>query len=252
VTRLALAIVVSVALLPVHRAQASATDLSSEHVFDDDLQVISIVPGVWRHVSHREMEGYGRVPANGLLVIGEDSAALVDTPWTDEQTGKLFDWVEERFGVRVEHVIATHSHGDCMGGLAEAHRRGASSYSGVLTAEFAARDGSPVPGTTFTENLRIELGETALELRFFGGGHTRDNIVVWIPQPKLLFGGCLVKRDGGTKGYIAEADLEAWPETLRKVQRAYPQAEVVVPGHGRPGTLQYLDYTIELVETFEP
>ena len=248
--RLALAVVLLVALLLVHGSQASATDPSSEHVFDDDLQVLSIVPGVWRHVSHREVEGYGRVPANGLLVIGEDSAALVDTPWTDEQTGKLFDWVEERFGVRIEHVIATHSHGDCMGGLAEAHRRKATSYSGALTAEFARGDGNPVPEKTFTDRRRVELGGTELELRFLGGGHTRDNIVVWIPRVKTLFGGCLIKRDGATAGYIDEADLEAWPETLRKVKKAFPQAEIVVPGHGRQGTLEYVDYTIELVESF--
>ena len=248
-TWLVLKVVLLVASLLVHGAQASTTDPSSEHVLDDDLQVLSIVPGVWRHVSHREMEGYGRVPANGLLVIGEGAAALVDTPWTDEQTGKLFDWVEERFGVKIEHVIATHSHGDCMGGLAEAHRRGASSYSSALTAEFAASDGGSVPGTTFTDRLRIGLGETDLELRFFGGGHTRDNIVVWIPRAKTLFGGCLVKRDGGSTGYIDEADLEAWPETLRKVKKSFPHAEIVVPGHGRPGTLEYVDYTIELVES---
>ena len=76
--------------------------------------------------------------------------------------------------------------------------------------------------------------------------------MVWIPSANVLFGGCLVKRQGGTKGYIDEADLEAWPETLRKLKAAYPQAEVVVPGHGRPGTLEYLDYTIELVLGLQP
>jgi metallo-beta-lactamase class B len=243
-----LAIAISLAALPVHRAQGPTPDLSSAHAFDSDLRVERIAPGVWRHVSQREMPEYGRVPANGLIVIGEESAALVDTPWTDPQTAQLFDWVERRFGVRIEHVIATHSHGDCMGGLAEAHRRGATSYSGALTAELARSDGNPVPEQTFTDRREIGLGDTDLVLRFLGGGHTRDNIVVWIPRAKVLFGGCLVKRDGGTAGYIAEADLEAWPETLRKVMKAFPQAEVVVPGHGRPGTLEYVDYTIELTE----
>lgn len=75
--------------------------------------------------------------------------------------------------------------------------------------------------------------------------------MVWIPRQKVLFGGCLVKRRGGSRGYLAEADLAAWPETIRKVKAAYPQAEIVVPGHGSPGTLDYLDFTAEMIEGLE-
>lgn len=215
---------------------------------DEDLQVFPIAPGVWRHVSYRAMPEYGRVPANGLIVVGTDSAALIDTPWNDDQTGLLFDWVERELGTKIGHVVATHSHDDCMGGLAEAHRRGATSYALGLTAEFAERDGNPVPRKTFAAEYRLSLGGMDLELRYFGGGHTRDNIVVWIRERNVLFGGCLVKRKGGSAGYTDEADLTAWPETVRKVIAAFPEATVVIPGHGAPGTAEYLDYTIALAE----
>ena len=207
--------------------------------------------GVYRHVSYRDMPEFGRVPANGLIVVGESSAALIDTPWTDEQTALLFEWTARELGVAITHVVATHSHGDCMGGLAEAHRRGARSWAHELTAELAERDGNPVPRRTFTERARIPLGAIDVELRYFGGGHTRDNIVAWLPQSKVLFGGCLVKRTGAGAGYIAEADLIAWPETIRKVVAAFPDAAVVVAGHGKPGTVDYLSYTAEFVSGLE-
>ena len=226
---------------------AAATD-PAVHEIRPDLRVESVVPGVWRHVSVKVDPDYGAIPANGLIVIGQDAAALIDTPWTDEQTGLLFEFVEREFGVKIAHVVATHSHGDCMGGLAEAHKRGAESYSLELTAEFARSADGPVPRKTFTDKYRFSLGEVDIELRYFGGGHTRDNIVAWLPQKQLLFGGCLVKREGASAGYTAEADLAAWPETIRKVIAAYPEAKVVVPGHGPPGSVEYLDYTIELVE----
>jgi metallo-beta-lactamase class B len=219
-----------------------------EQELSADLRVERVAPGVWRHVSVRTMDEFGPVPANGLIVVGEQTAALIDTPWTDEQTALLFDFVQRQFGVKIAHVVATHSHGDCMGGLAEAHERGAVSYASELTAKLAREAGDPVPQRTFTESSRLPLRGVEVELYYFGGGHTRDNIVAWIPRREVLFGGCLVKRKGGSRGYIAEADLKAWPETLRKLQAAFPQASIVVPGHGPPGSLDYLDYTIELVE----
>jgi metallo-beta-lactamase class B len=224
---------------------------TSIHELGEDLRVEPVAPGVWRHVSVKIVPQFGGVPANGLIVIGEESAALIDTPWTDEQSALLFEFAESELGVKIAHVVATHSHGDCMGGLAEAHRRGAQSYALELTAEFAKSAGDPIPQRTFTEDYRISLGGIDLELRYFGGGHTRDNIVVWLPQRKLLFGGCLVKRKGGSPGYTAEADLSAWPETIRKVIAAFPEATIVVPGHGSPGTVDYLKYTIDLAEGLE-
>ena len=218
---------------------------------DGDLQIVSVVPGVWRHVSFKAIPEFGRVPANGLIVVGTDSAALIDTPWTEDQTGLLFDWAKRELGATIGHVVATHSHDDCMGGLAEAHRRGATSYASELTAEFAKRDGNPVPRTSFTDEYRLSLGSVDLELRYFGGGHTRDNIIVWLPQRKMLFGGCLVKRKGGSAGYTGEADLIAWPDTIRKVIAAFPDATIVVPGHGAPGTVEYLQYTVALAEGLE-
>ena len=181
------------------------------------------------------MPGWGRVPANGLVVLGESAAALIDTAWTDEQTGLLFDWVAREHGIEIEHVVATHSHADCAGGLAEAHRRGARSYGSTLTAELAGQEGNPVPRTTFEERHTIDLGGTEVELRYLGAGHTRDNIVAWLPQQRLLFGGCLVKRTGAGEGYVEEADLTAWPQTIRALRAAYPDVEVVVPGPRKAG-----------------
>lgn len=32
--------------------------------------------------------------ANGLLVVDGETAALIDTPWKNGQTGVLWDWVK--------------------------------------------------------------------------------------------------------------------------------------------------------------
>ncbi len=207
------------------------------------IELEELASGVWLH---RSRSPEFSAAANGLLVITKDSAVMIDTPWNDEQTGRLFDWTQRRFDVAVRHVIATHSHVDCMGGLAEAHRKGAQSHALEMTAEFARRDSLPVPTHTFTGQTRLDIGGTSFELRYFGAGHTRDNIVVWAPQHKVLFGGCLVKSAGSGTGNLEEADVSAWPGTVRRVADAYPKVRTVVPGHGRPGGAALLRYTIEL------
>jgi len=239
-----------IALLPSPTGLATEPP-PAEHRLSDDLRVIQLTEDVWRFVSVQDQGGdWGRIPANGLVVVSGASAALIDTPWTDDQTRELFRWVTETLGAKVEVVVPTHSHGDCLGGLAAAHELGAHSYGHEKTAGLALAAGNTPPQSTFQESLEVRVGDRRLELRHLGAGHTVDNIVVWIPDEKILFGGCLIKSAGAKgMGYIGEADIDAWPGTLARVAAEYPDAALIVPGHGRPGGSDTLERTLELIET---
>jgi len=240
--------------LPGRGAEATsrpvmAEDFEAENVaIGEDLEVAPLANGVWLHVSYREIEGYGRVPANGLVVVSDGEAALLDTPWTDSQTRELVGWLKAELDVRVAVVVATHSHADCMGGLGAAHALGARSYALDATADFAKRDGSPVPEETFESERDIEVGSRRLELRFFGPGHTVDNTVVWIPDVQVLFAGDVLRSSGARAlGNIREADLEGWPTTLDRLEREYGRARMMVPGHGAPGGPELIHHTRDLL-----
>jgi len=214
----------------------------------DDLQVIPLAPGLWRHVSYKDLPDFGHTPANGLVLCSGGEALLIDTPWTDDQTARLCDWLAREQGARVTAAIPTHSHEDCIGGLREVHRRGARSYA-LDKCVFLARDtGKEAPQTAFSDAYKLTVGGQTVELRYLGGGHTIDNIVVWIPQQQVLFGGCLIKSaDARSLGYTREAELSAWPATLRAVRTRYPDARLIVPGHGDPGGFELLTRTLELL-----
>jgi len=216
----------------------------------EDLSVEEIADGVWLATSWREVEGFGRVPANALVVVSGSEAALVNTPWTDELTGLLIAWLADRGQLRVSTVVATHSHNDCMGGLGIAHRAGARSFASIRTVEMALTAGLEAPQVGFSDRLDLQIGSRRLELRYLGPGHTEDTIVAWLPDVGVLFGGCLVRSaDAETLGNTAEADLERWPATIEAVQREYGgAAQVVVPGHGRPGGAELLAHTLELLQ----
>jgi len=218
-------------------------------VLSEDLRLEPLGDGIWRHVSYHVLEDFGRSGANGLLVVSEGEAALLDTPWTDSQTARLLDWVEEELGAQVTVVISTHSHPDCLGGLAEAHRRGARSYALRRTVELAREAGAEVPRIPVDDFAEIRVGSRRLELHFIGPGHTEDNGVVWIPEAGVLFGGCLVRSASSRHlGYTDEADLEQWPRTLERLKELYAEARWIVPGHGSPGGVELLDRTLELLE----
>jgi metallo-beta-lactamase class B len=212
-----------------------------------DVEIFPLAPGIWRHVTYMAMEEWGMVPANGLIVVDGEHAVMIDTPWTPGQTAILLDWVEKDLKAKVEAVVVGHHHVDCLGGLSEAHRRGIASISLNRARELALAEGIEAPKETFTTTRQIMVGKRELELFYPGAGHTVDNIVTWIADEKVLFGGCLVKSgDARALGYIKEADLAAWPATLAKVKARYPEARLIVPGHGDPGGWELLDNTLRL------
>ncbi|MCP4605816.1 MAG: subclass B1 metallo-beta-lactamase [Proteobacteria bacterium] len=217
----------------------------------DDVTVEEIAPGYWIHTTYIEVEGYGYVGANGLVVIDGRYAAMIDLPWTDKQTEILFDWVAEKHNAKIQTVVPTHSHADCAGGLNEAHRRGATSITLNKTVQIMNQTNMPVAKKIFTDNKRITVGNINIELAYIGAGHTVDNIVAWIPGPKILYAGCLLKGlDFDTIGNTSEADPSSYPETLRKMKDRFVEATIVVPGHGKPSGTDLMDHTRKLLEKY--
>jgi len=214
----------------------------------DDVTVEKLTGTVWLYTAYYDLPDFGHCPANGLIVIDTPHAIMIDLPWTDEQTSLLFDWVERVFNGRIEKVIPTHFHIDCAGGLGEAMRRKGVAFSLDKTAQILRDTGKSIPDNYFTDSLTLACGSLSVELFYPGAGHTVDNIVAWIPQEKILFGGCLIKSaDATSTGNIADAMLEEWPKSLMKVREKYSSAEIVIPGHGNPGGLDLIDHTLKLL-----
>ena len=81
------------------------------------------------------------------------------------------------------------------------------------------RKGVPEPQNGFSGQWDITVGGQKIESRFLGEAHTKDNIVTWIPSEHILFGGCQVKSLGSAKGNLADANVDAWSETTRRIKQ---------------------------------
>lgn len=142
--------------------------------------------------------------------------------------------------------IPTHFHIDCLGGLAAFHERNIPSWAHERTRSLAADSNMVVPQNGFEEKKIFQLGSETVRAEFNGEGHTRCNITAYYPPENVLFGGCLVKSLNAGKGNLADANVPAWPETMRTIKQKYPELEVVIPGHGPVGGVKLLDYTARL------
>lgn len=238
-----LVIIVALMLSPKGYTQGKPVSLFK------DLEVVQFSDHVYIYISYIDLETSKHVPANGLIYVNGDEAILIDTPWTNELTTPLVHWIRDTLGVNLKGIVATHWHHDCMGGLAEIHKMGIRSYSHHVTAEIAFTKNLPVPQTTFTDSLVIEIGDGEVQCHFLGGGHTPDNIVLWIPSEKLLYGGCMIKPlNWSSLGNVTDADLHAYPSTLKKLRLKFSQCETVFPGHGAHGGLELISHTLKLFE----
>ncbi len=236
-------------IILINLVQSAFPANGSDTVFvSEDLQLIRINERTYAHVSWIENEKWGRFSSNGLLLISGNKGFLFDTPMTNELTEQLIRFIHDSLSVTLTGFVPNHWHDDCMGGIDVVHRHGIKSYALELTQIIAKENGLPVPQIGFHDTLNIDFNGLPVECRFFGAGHSLDNIVVWFPSEKILFGGCLIKdMRANHPGNYADGDLHAWPRTIEKIMKAYPEAKFVIPGHGSSGDRRLLDHTLDIL-----
>ncbi|UUV21830.1 subclass B1 metallo-beta-lactamase [Paenimyroides aestuarii] len=221
--------------------------LESKKVYQSETLVITQVsPNVYQHTSFLQTESFGNVPCNGMIVYNNNETVVIDTPVNDEISEELIQWIQKNLKSKINAIVPTHFHDDCLGGLHAFHKYRISSIGNEKTIEIAKEKQLPFPLKSFTNQEQIAVGKHLVTLYFFGEGHTKDNIVAYYPHEKALFGGCLIKELNATKGNLADANEAAWATTATKLKSTITDAEIVIPGHGAVGNSNLIDYTIKL------
>ncbi len=84
-----------------------------------------------------------------------------------------------------------------------------------------------LPTLTFERNLVLHRPGRQIYLFYYGKGHTRGDVVVFLPKEKVVATGDLL-----TNGipFMRDAHPVEWVETLRNVERL--DFETAIPGHG--------------------
>jgi metallo-beta-lactamase class B len=218
-------------------------------VIDNDIQLIHLQDSIYVHVTWHHLDNFGRFPSNGMIIIKNGQAIMIDTPMDNDKTERLIKHLKDSMNVELTKLIIGHFHDDCLGGLGYIQSKGIASIANFKTIDKCKELGLPIPSTSFTNSLIFDFNGEQIVCRFFGGGHTFDNNTVWIPSKKILFGGCLIKSyNSSGLGNLTDAVVDDWDTTIRKLIDKYPDIETVIPGHGDFGGAELLTHTIELVE----
>jgi metallo-beta-lactamase class B len=215
----------------------------------NDLIITQIAENSYEHTSFKQTNDFGNVPCNGLIVSNSNEAIIFDTPTNNKSSEALIKWIQDTLHCKINAVIPTHFHDDCLGGLQAFEDNNIASYANFKTIELAKESNAVVPKNSFRNSIILKVGKQNVIVKFFGEGHTKDNVVGYFAKDNVLFGGCLIKELNAGKGYLGDANVVDWSSTVAKVKKAYPQVKIVVPGHGEPGNKKLLDYTIKLFKS---
>jgi metallo-beta-lactamase class B len=212
------------------------------------LTVTPVSPHAYQHISYMQTQDFGKVSCNGMVVLNGGEAVVFDSPADTQSAQELLRFVTDSLHSRITAVVPTHFHADCVGGLEAFFAAGIPVHVSNKTIALLKKKGKSFSGPLlpFTDSLVLPLGNQKVEARYFGAGHTTDNIVGYYGPEEVLFGGCLIKAVGAKKGNLEDADTVAWSQTVSSLKAAYPRVKVVIPGHEQTGGAELLDYTVEL------
>jgi glyoxylase-like metal-dependent hydrolase (beta-lactamase superfamily II) len=195
--------------------------------------------------------------SNAGFVVTDDSVVVIDALGSPPLAEQLLREIRRITPKPVSHVLVTHYHADHVYGLQAFKAAGASivaqrpglDYLGSDTArlrlEASRNDLFPwidertrlVPADRWLDgDADLTVGGVEFRLRAVGPSHTPEDMVIHVPQERVLFAGDTVFR--GRIPFVGLADSRRWIGALERLL-AFDVA-VMVPGHG-PQSLQPAD-----------
>lgn len=219
------------------------------------VQAVQVAPQVWmaQGVSALGSSANRNFISNAAFVVTHDSVVVVDALGSPALALELLAEIRRVTPLPVKHVIVTHYHADHIYGLQTfrdhgarviAHTR-AQEYLNSDTARLRLKDSREslfpwideqtrlVPADRWLEgSTQLTIGGTRFEISHAGPAHTPEDLVVWLPEHRVLLAGDIVFR--GRIPFVGLADSGGWVKALDRLL-AY-DAQVIVPGHGPVST----------------
>jgi len=100
-----------------------------------------------------------------------------------------------------------------------------------------------LPFITFKEEFSIRGSSRKVELIEFSDGHTASDMVMYLPEEKILFTGDLLFVD--SHPYLGDGNLQHWIKNLETIKEM--EAETMIPGHGPAGEASDIDDMIAYI-----
>jgi metallo-beta-lactamase class B len=215
------------------------------------LSIEKIAPDFYVFTTYGELDDGSKYPANGMYIVTEQGVVLIDVPWDTTQTLPLLDTIQARHHTKVIASISTHFHKDRTAGLDVLKAHGVNTYASSKTVQLCKEKGEEIPEYVIQNDTIFHFGKHDIQTFYPGKGHSPDNIVVWMPDARILYGGCFVKSmESGNLGNLSDAHPDEWVASVKKVQSKFKSVNCIVPGHGSWKSKQSLNHTLKLAQDY--
>lgn len=201
-------------------------------------------------------ESYGKyndkvIGANAMYLVTKEGVVLFDTPWDSSYYQPLLDSIWARHQKRVIMCISTHFHTDRTGGLKYFAGKGIKTYTTKMTDSFCVLHKDHRAKYLITADTVFHVAGYTFQTYYPGPGHTKDNIVIWIPKERILYGSCFIKSvDDKSLGNLEDANVGEWASSLQRVQNRFPNPNYVIVGHNNWQNKNSIQHTLRLLSAY--
>jgi cyclase len=180
---------------------------------------------------------------NTGFIVGSDGITAIDTCFTERRSRAFRDAIRSVSGLPVRALVNTHHHGDHTHG--NFVFRGESMIIGhelcrkeVIETGFGTKALFPgvdwgeieiaPPTVTFENWMTMYVDDLRVELVYVGPAHTTNDVLVWLPERRIVFSGDVIFHDGTP--FALMGSIAGWLEALKRLRAL--GAERIIPGHG--------------------
>jgi len=192
-------------------------------------------------------EDYPLSDENAAVYVGKKYVTVVGATFSPESARRLASEIAKVTSKPIGEVVDTNNNLDRAGGNSYFKGIGARIISTDLTRDLMQRDwdkmvsdarkrypeypNDPVtlPDTTYPGDFELQGGR--IRGIYLGPSHAPDDIFVYFPRERVLYGGCVLKEELGN---LAFADLDEYPKTLKKLQHLNLGYTTIIAGHWSP------------------
>lgn len=202
--------------------------------------------GVYEQVSYQN-RGF---ISNAYFVVTEEGVVVIDALSTYSLGRELLETIGETTEAPVRFAVITHYHTDHFYGAGALKEAGSVVISHEWAYDYISQpasqnffearrkilkehlDGTEMvgPDITLTRDMDLHLGRLTFQVRHFCKAHTPGDVVLWIPERKVLFSGDIVF--DGRIPFLGSGNSKDWVVCLDRILELDP--EVLLPGHGEP------------------
>ena len=202
--------------------------------------------------------------SNCGIVVTQEGVVLIDSGHNPTDSLRILDAVKKLSPLPIRFLIDTEPHPDHTTGhfvfsppaTVIAHEGAAESMinreketpgrieklAGVAPEMRKALEGYRFvpPQIEYRGKMTLNLGERTFELLYLKGVHSEADSAVWLPKERVLFSasGIVVDQFNILRPFVTIPDILAASKMMKALN-----PEIVVPGHGTPGTVKIFDDT---------